>query len=232
MLQFPPPVAEETSSGGFYDLDRAARLALVPCSTLAHWVAAGVVTPSRRIVAPDNRIVAEGFSFADLGYLHLLRHLRKHDVPLEDAVRFLVSAFSRFGSPGPKWKDARVFLEGSGKRRRVYLHLPDEYETTLAKPDHASQRVIDTFLGEAFIKLRERADSVLIPPDLLDDIEIDPRVADGMPVVAGTRIETAVVRDLARTMPEKRIVEMFPFLRRKQIRSAVRYEESLDKRAA
>lgn len=233
LLQFPRimPVkrharVDSESDNSIYTSDQAARLAKVHPSTLAYWVGAGVVTPSRTLVDEAGQIVAEGYSFEDLGYLRVLRYLRVQGVPLHDAVEALVPLMERFGPPSPKWRTARVYVYG----KRVYSEQPDGYGVTHVR-DGGSQRLEETFFGDLFKRLRDRADSVLIPPEYLDDVEIDPHVASGMPVVRETRVPTAVIRELADTMKPTAIIKRFyPFLTIHQIKSAVGYERYLDRR--
>ena len=229
LLQFSTRATSLGDDHSFYDMRQAARLASVPPSTLGYWIHHGVARPSRRVVGPDKQVVAEGFSFSDLGYLRLLRHLRGHGIPMEDAVGLLVHLMDRLGPPSPKWRDARVFIDG----KRVYVNQPDDWETTQAQRRGGGQRLFETFVGEAFTQLKDRADSVLVPNEYLEDVEIDPNIADGMPVIRDTRVETAVVRARARGMSPHEIVKRhYPFVTPQQVDSAIRYEEYLDTRAA
>lgn len=213
----------------FYDYAQAARLAMVSPSTLRHWISIGVVTPSRAFEEGGKPRV--GFSLADLGYLHLLRHLRKHGVPLEASVELLYHLIARFGAPGPAWRKARLLAKG----KHVVAFLPDEWRVTAAipGPEGAGQKVIEAFFTEVVEQLQERPDAILIPSEFLDFIEMNPNVEGGAPIIRGTRVPTAVIRDLTdKTSVEHVMSHTYPFLSVDQIRTAQAFEEYLDKRAA
>ena len=220
---------------GFYDSVEACRLTRVPPSTLQYWVRVGIVTPSRRVVDAQSRVVREGYSLEDLGYIRLLHHLRQQRdgrrVPTEDAVRFLRAMLDKLGPPGPAWAEARVFVEGN----RVYLWEADEWETVEARAvghgEAALQRVVDTWFGDAFLNLRDSADSILIPPDLMSHIEINPQVMDGAPVIRGTRIPTQTIRRMVKALPKSEVLASYPFLSPTQVDAALEHEQYLDRAA-
>ena len=224
-------IAPRPGSAGFYGPADACRLTRVPQSTLQYWVRVGIVAPSRRVVDAHAKEWRSGYSLADLGYIRLLHHLRNHGVPTESAVRFLTVMLDKIGPPGPDWADVRVWVDG----KRVYLAEPGGWDTMEAqRPTSrraALQRVADTFFGDAFIGLKDSADSILVPPELLEHIEINAEVIDGEPVIRGTRIPTRTIRRLAMTRSIPEILEMYPFLTRDQVKSALEYEQYLDRAA-
>jgi uncharacterized protein (DUF433 family) len=194
-------------------------------STLSHWVGAGIVTPTREILNPEGGQIERGFSFSDVAYLRILRHFREEGVPMEYAVDALVHLQERFGPPGPRWRLARVFVDG----RRIYAHQPDDWATTLATRGGGGQKVGETYFTDVFRDLRDRADSILIPEEFLDTVEIDPSVAGGLPVIKGTRMPTEVIRDLGRNLTPFEISKRFGFLSSTQIEGAIGFESYLDR---
>ena len=225
------PIESRPGDSGFYGPVEACRLTRVPLSTLRYWVKAGIITPSRRLVGAQTRVCRDGYSLADLGYIRLLHQLRTRGVPTEDAVRFLNAMLDMIGPPGPSWAEVRVWVDG----KRVYLFEAGEWATMeaqrLTRRGAALQRVADTFFGDAFIGLQGSADSILVPPELLEHIEINAEVIDGEPVIRGTRIPTRTVQKLASARSTSEILEMYPFLTCDQIKSALEYEQYLDRAA-
>jgi len=217
---------------GFYETRMAARLARVPSSTLGHWVSEGVATPSQQVVDARGDVIEKGFSFSDVAYLRLLRHFRVKGVPMENAVDALIHLQDRLGPPGPAWRDAKVFVHG----RRIYAYRPDQWGTTLSTRRGGGQRVEERLFGELFPELRDTADSLLIPSQFLEDIEINPAISGGLPVIRGTRIPTSAIRALAEEKSQITIGrEIYPFLQRRQVKQAIEFEFYLDegeKRAA
>jgi uncharacterized protein (DUF433 family) len=216
---------------GFYAPAEACRLTRVPPSTLQYWVRVGIVSPSRRVMDPHGQMVRDGYSLADLGYIRLLHQLRSRGVPTENAVRFLTAMLDKIGPPGPTWGQVRVWVDG----KRVYLAEPSAWGTMEAQRpaghNAALQRVADTFFGGAFIGLKQSADSILVPAELLEHVEINAEVVDGEPVIRGTRIPTRTIQALASTRSTAEILEMYPFLTCDQVKSALEYEQYLDRAA-
>jgi uncharacterized protein (DUF433 family) len=219
----------EDDDDSFYAFQQASRLSLIPKSTLGYWVVHGVVAPSRRLVAPNNQIIAEGFSFADVRYLGVLRFLRSKAVPLEYAVDVVRHLIERFGPPGPRWKNAVV----GGGRREVYAYAEDEWGTTLVVKGGGGQTFIESLRPSIVLAIKEASrspDAILVPAEYYDFVEINPRVAGGMPVVRGNRVPTAVLRAMANDMPVARIAKnVYPFLTVNQIDRAVAFEHYLDR---
>ncbi len=219
----------EREDESYYSLADAARLALISTSRLKRWIAIGAATPTQRIVTPKREIVASGFTLADVGYLHLLRHLTNDgSVPLDHAVRLLTHFIARFGPPGSKWRDAVVGRGGPG-RSRVVAYAPDEWLATLAIPgkEGAGQRyfnLLDKLLPDGVT-----LESLLIPVEFLPYVEINPKKADGQPVVRGTRIRTEVVRAVADRYGLRAVTEdYYPHIPEESVYPVIRFEKYLD----
>ena len=137
----------------------------------------------------------------------------------------------KIGPPGPSWAEVRVWVDG----KHVYLSEPDEWKTleaqTLSQHEAGLQRVVDTFFGDAFMHLKGSADSILVPAELLEHVEINAQIVDGEPVIRGTRIPTRTIWQLARSRSSSEIVKMYPFLTQRQIKSALEYEQYLERAA-
>ena len=228
MLDFPSPTVVDTDDS-FLELDEAARLALVKERRLARWVSIGVVTPSRRLVDTKRRVLDEGFSLGDVGYLHLLHHLRTQNVPLRTAVEVVYHLFDRFGPPGPKWREASVHVTPEG----VVGFAPDEWSATLAIPgkEGAGQKLALEVLG-TIIDPEITLERLLIPAEFLDDIELNSRKENGFPVIRGTRLRTSTIRRLADLHGTDVVIrDYYDHITPKNIEACRRFEEYLDKAA-
>ena len=219
----------DSADESYLSLPDAARLALITTSRLKRWIAIGAVTPSQQIVTPDRETIASGFTLADVGYLHLLRHLT-HDgsVPFDHAVRLLAHFIARFGPPGPKWHEAVVGRGGPG-HPRVVAYAPDEYLATLPIPgkEGAGQRYL-AVLG-SLIPDGVTLESLLIPVEFLPYVEINPRKEGGQPVVRGTRIRTEVVRAVVAKYGLRAVTEdYYPHIPEDSIGPVIRFENYLD----
>ena len=76
--------------------------------------------------------------------------------------------------------------------------------------------------------MKTRADALLVPRAYAGDVEIDPLVKSGMPIVKGTAMETSLVRKLRETMSEAEIAHSFPVLKPHRIKGALAWEHYLD----
>ncbi len=221
-----------TSDGTFYSLKEAARLAGITRARLRRWVRMGVATPSRELTTADSRRLAEGFSLSDVGYLHLLKHLVEKGVPFERAVLTLHHFFKRFGPPGPQWREAIVSFRSSPEGKQVVAYAPDEWLATLAIPgaEGAGQRFFD--LLEDLLPVGVSLESLLVPKEYLSFVEIDPRKADGLPVVRGTRIRTSDVRVVAERYGVTAVTQdYYPAIRPEAVGRVIEFEHYLDRAA-
>ena len=222
-----PAVEDET----YFPLNDAARLACVTSSRLKRWIRLGVATPTQRIVAPGQEVLTTGFSLADVGYLHLLRHLVNEGLDLDHAVRILYHFMGRFGPPGPKWHDAIVGRGGPG-RAGVVAYAPDEWLATLAilGPEGAGQRYFN-LLG-SLLPAGVTLESLLIPAEFLPYVEINSMKEDGHPVVRGTRIRTDAIRAIFDRYGRRAVTEdYYPHIRCESIDPSVEFELYLDNAA-
>jgi len=208
---------------GFYTPAEAARIAQVPAWTVNDWKNDGIVVPSAGWIG-EKHILHTGYTFETVVYLRLIRIFREKRITLLEAVKALKIIKNRFGGPSSKWASIKIFADSGD----VYVYGPnDSFETTVATRHH--QRVAEFFFGEEFIKLKERADALLIPTDYLDFVEIDPSYQNGLPLVFGTAVLTSTIHNFRQQgYTYKDIVEMYPFITRSNIIGADKYEGYLD----
>ena len=108
---------------GFYSTRQVSRLARVPLRTLYDWKARGVIAPSVRVVDAKGG-VEEGYSYADLAIIKLLRALRVKQLNLRSIVIALRHLYDRFGAPSkPDWSNAHVYIIG----KNVFAQKPDNW---------------------------------------------------------------------------------------------------------
>ena len=207
---------------GFYSRKEAARLARVPLATVSLWGTKGIVVPTSRWIDEDDREI-QGYSFEGLVYLRLVRLLRTQEFPMRAVVDSVNHLRDVFGSPGPKWEQARIFSYG----REIWVAHKDTWGVTSAS--RRGQKAAQVLLGPEFASLKQRADALLVPGDFARYVEVDPSIRNGLPVVRKTTIQTATIHRLHRTgLTYKRIGEYYPHLSRNQIVRANRFEQFLD----
>lgn len=218
--------AAESTLAASYTRSDASRISRVPLHRLREWDRERIIFPTVLVHSEDE--AGFQYSFESLVYLRLLRMLREppESISLFKAVNALREIDDRFGPPGSRWADARIFKQGPD----VFVERPDTWEVTAAT--RANQRAATILFGDAFALLRERADALLIPERFQATVEIDPLGRSGMPVVRGSSLRTSTLYAFrARGLSYHAIHEYYPHLTTKEIRSAVDFERMLDARA-
>ncbi len=211
-----------TNDHGFYTTAEASRIARVPQWTVNAWRREGVVVPSVEWTSEEGKSES-GYTFETLVFLRLIRMLREQRISLLHAVEAVDSLRKRFGPPGVNWADARLFTQNG----RVFACKQDEWQTTMA-PSH--QKVFETLLfEEEFAGLKDRLDSLLVPKEFAKFVEIDPSIRNGLPIVINTTIPTNVIHNLRQQRYRyEQIHAMYPFITRRTIIGADKYEDFLD----
>ena len=212
-----------TAWQGFYSTSQVSRLARVPRSTLYAWRAKNILQPSVQILSGDQA-VDEGYSYADLTIIKLMRALRADKLDLRSVGIALRHLFDRLGPPHQGWHDAHVYIMGN----KVFAELPDEWETTAATK--FGQKVETRVFGELFPILREQEEkgSILVPAEFSQYVEINPGIMGGQPVVKDTRVPTAVLATLAdkgRSLSE--LANLYAPIEHQAIKAAIDYERAL-----
>ena len=216
------PTGGNGSSLGFYTSAEASRIARVPQWTLNSWRREGVVIPSAEWVDEQDK-THRGHTFETLVFLRLIRMLREKRITLLESVKAVKSLRDRFGPPGKRWAEAKIFAEHGV----VYVYDRDEWQTTVATRGH--QKVADSLFGDEFARLRDRADALLIPNQFMYHVEIDPAIRNGLPIVLYTSVLTSVIHSF-RQQGHKydEIHDMYPFISKRTISGADKYEGFLD----
>ena len=211
---------------GFYSPAEAARLARIPRRLLADWRRAGIIFPTIEVQINDEP-VEQGYTFASLIYLRLLRMLRENKIPLLGSIKALRALEYRFGPPGEGWANARIFVY----RREIVGFQPDEWQFTSVS--RGNQKIADSLFGDEFAALKDRPDSLLVPKEFQPFVALDPTVRDGAPTVIGTTITTGVLHRLLQRLHKlEEVHASYPDIALSQIAGAIRYEEFLDAAAA
>lgn len=209
---------------GFYPTAQVSRLTQIPIRTLYNWKERGIIRPSVYVMDND-RVVEEGYSYADLTLIKILRALRDDQLDLTSAGIALRHLYERLGPPNKGWADADVYIIG----RRIYAHKLDEWDTTAAT--QFGQKVETRAFGDLFRELREQEEegSILVPQEFGAYVEINPDVMGGEPVVKGTRVPTAVLAVLkakGKTIAE--LARLYSPIPKLTISKAIEYEDFLD----
>ncbi len=209
---------------GFYSTPQVSRLARVPLRTLYDWKSRGIIRPSV-LVKDNDLVVLDGYSYADLTIIKILRALREDQIDLSSAGIALKHLWERLGPPSRGWADTHVYLVG----KRIYAEKQDEWETTAAT--QFGQKVEPRVFGDLFQELKEQEEegSILVPKDFRAVVEINPEVMGGQPVVRGTRVPTSILATLkSKGKSIKELARLYTLIPKGNIQKVIAYENFLD----
>jgi uncharacterized protein (DUF433 family) len=213
---------------GFYTAAHVSRLTGIPSSTLYLWRERGIIRPSLQMMDHD-KVTAEGYSYSDLTLIRILKALRDKNLDFKAAGDALRHLYARLGPPSKGWAQERVYVvEG-----RIYADRPDEWEVTDATG--LGQKVAEVMFGDLFEELRdlEEGASLIVPTEFRKDIQIDPKVMGGEPVIRGTRLPTAtVVTMLGKYKSLTKLAQLYKPIPRRKLEQAIEYEKRLDEKTA
>ena len=211
---------------GFYTVMHVARLTGIPTTTLYAWRGRGIIRPSLQVMEGD-KVTAEGYSYADLTLMRILKALRDKKLDFNSAGNVLRHLYRRLGPPSKGWANEHVYVvEG-----HIFVERPDLWEITA----DAGQKVSQVMFGDLFEDLRdlEEGASLIVPTDFRRDIQIDPKVMGGEPVIRDTRLPTAtVVTMLDKYKSIEKLAALYKPIPRARLEQAIEYERYLDKRIA
>ena len=212
---------------GFYSIGDVARLAQVPTRTLYDWQQRKIIKPSLEFKEDGGR-AEQGYSYADLVMIRILRALREDKIDFTSAAIAIDHLFARLGPPSRGWADAHVYFQG----RRIYAWKPDAWDVTEATA--MGQKVETRVFGDIFPKLRriEEGFSIVVPEKYWGHVDIDPRVKDGQPVVHGTRIPTSALASLAKRLWSPRRIAQAYGIAIETVKKVLDYERRLDMASA
>ena len=210
---------------GFYSTRQVARLAGTPVSTLYNWKKRGIIAPSVQLVDEDGQVVEEGYSYADLTIIRIMRVLRKGQLDLTSVGVALRHMYERLGPPSEGWSDANVYIVGN----KIFAERSDEWQTTSATG--FGQKVETRVFGDLFPSLREQEEegSILVPRNYAAYVEIDPGIMGGQPVVRDTRVPTSLFPTLlAKGKSIDDLSRLYYPIPRETIEKTIEFERFLD----
>jgi len=213
---------------GFYSSSQVSRLAGVPIATLYEWRKRGIIRPSLQLLQ-GGLVADEGYSYADVTLIRVLRSLRERRLTFDSAGKALRHMYERLGPPSRGWANERVYVVGN----RIYVDRPDEWGATDAT--ELGQKVETVLFGDLFEELRELDEgaSILVPPQFRKYVQINPEVMGGEPVVRDTRLPTSVLRTMLRKYKSvDRLASLYRPIAKEAIEKALEYESYLDRRTA
>lgn len=209
---------------GFYTPAEASRIAQVPQWTVSSWRRAGIVIPSIEWIDEQEKSHF-GHTFETVVFLRLIRMLRDKRITLIESVKAVKKLRERFGHPSEKWARIKIFVDGKDV---IVNDESDGWDSTVATK--ANQKVAEFFFGLEFAHLKKRADALLIPNQFLEFVEIDPSIKNGLPIIFDTSVPTSLIHNFRKQgYIYNEIQEMYPFIVRKYIIGAEKYEAYLDK---
>jgi uncharacterized protein (DUF433 family)/DNA-binding transcriptional MerR regulator len=208
---------------GFYTIPDVSRLAQIPQRTLYQWQQRGIIAPALSVEEGSRTV--HGYTYAQLTIIRIIRAVRTRRLDFKAAGTALMHLYDRFGSPDEGWADQQVYIVGS----TIYADRPDDWEVTSATA--GGQRVEQRLFGDFFEELRglEEGESILIPAEYREHVDINPDVMDGEPVLKGTRIPTRMVAALSgagRSVSD--IARMYGGMTKRTVEKAIAYESFLD----
>lgn len=214
------PTAATSEAHGFYSFAEAARIARVNRSLAASWRRDGIIGPTVEWINEDG-VKELGYDFEGIVYLRLLKMLRDSGISLGRAVDGILDLTKRFGPPGQRWADARIFSDHGV----IYVHSKaDRLGTTTGR-----QIVGDPLFGPEFAQLRDRADALLVPRRYQKHIEISPTIRNGLPIIRETTIPSNIIYKLRKKgLTYKAIQQSYPIIPLERLRGADHYEKFLD----
>lgn len=230
VIQFPVSEARvtEPSWDGFYSLSDVSRLAEVPIRTLNEWRLREILVPSV-ILRTGNR-VDEGYTYADVTIIRLMRVLREDRINFDSAQRALKHMYDRLGPPSKGWSGQRVYFHG----RNIFVEGQDGWPVTDAT--QLGQTVATLLFGELFEELRDldEGSSILIPKKFRKYVTIDPHIMGGEPIIRGTRLPTSMLGALVKRGESiTGVVKLYASVVSPQyIRQGIAYEQYIADRAA
>ena len=228
IIPFPRATTYMAEWQGFYSTPQVSRLARVPLSTLYSWKERAVIMPSVEVVDKDGYVVEEGYSYADLTIIKIMRALREDRLDLSSVGVALRHMYERLGPPSEGWSDANVYIVGN----KIFAEKSDEWHTTSATG--FGQRVATRLFGDLFPLLREQEEegSILVPRDYSEYVEINPSIMGGQPVVRNTRIPTSLFPTLlAKGKSMDDLIRLYYPIPRETIEKTVEFEKYLDSAA-
>ena len=213
---------------GFYSTSQVSRLARVPLSTLYSWKERAIIVPSVEVINEHGDVVDEGYSYADLTIIKIMRALRVDRLNLTSVGTALRHMYERLGPPSRGWSDANVYIVD----KKIFAEQSDEWETTSASG--FGQKVETRLFGDLFPLLREQEEegSILVPRDYSAYVEIDPSIMGGQPVVRDTRIPTSLFPSLlAKGKSIDDLIRLYYPVSRETIEKTIEFENYLDRAA-
>ena len=213
---------------GFYSTSQVSRLAKVPLSTLYSWKERAIIVPSVEVINEHGDVVDEGYSYADLTIIKIMRALRVDRLNLTSVGTALRHMYERLGPPSRGWSDANVYIVD----KKIFAEQSDEWQTTSASG--FGQKVETRLFGDLFPLLREQEEegSILVPRDYSAYVEIDPSIMGGQPVVRDTRIPTSLFPSLlAKGKSIDDLIRLYYPVSRETIEKTIEFENYLDRAA-
>lgn len=208
---------DETNIIGAFSEEQAARLSGVSLNQLRRWDSDGFFTPSFRASQPHvpyGRI----YSFRDIVSLRVLNDLRnRKKIPLQH-LRQVSEKLSHLGDA--KWSAATLYVLG----KRVVFEDP---RTHRRHEVVSGQHVLDIPLRVVIASTKQAISELNSREDQVGKIVQFRFVSQNEPVIAGTRIPVASVRDFAESgYSSKQIIREYPDLTEADIRAALAFKIS------
>jgi uncharacterized protein (DUF433 family) len=223
---------------GIYARPEAARLLKVTPSRLRRWVRGYTYWyPShgeRRegsqppVVQPDLPIIKGtiALSFVELMELRVVRALVSHGLSLQHVRRAAQLASHAFGTAHP-FAARRVFTDGRSIFTTLAADVPELVELSRKGVKQLiAGGVLEPFLEEIDFDVDSSLAERWWPLGRQEPVVLDPRVAFGAPVIAGTRVRTATIAGMAHRASPDAIADIYQIDGR-AVEAALKFEKAL-----
>lgn len=200
---------------GVYSSRLAAKLAGVSLRQLRYWVQKALIVPGSYDAPSRGRDL---FAYTDIVQARVIGHLREQ-LPLQRITKAITWLRGEMQSEGD-WHTKTMVTDG----KDVFVLLGPHEAETYSAVMQPGQGVIKIFLGDVAEELT-RAGEML---GLGDQLEANPAVLGGTPVIRNTRVPTSLIHRLIfEGMSRREIKEMYPGIDEGAIAAAEEFEQQL-----
>jgi uncharacterized protein (DUF433 family) len=207
-------VVVETIDQGLYSAKVASRIAKIRYQNFQAWAKANLLHPTFQI--KWDKKTESIYSYYDLLLIRLVKRLRDRGFRTK-VIKVALNTVSTMAGGDPNaWIRSTIVVDANV----IVAFLSEKPEWNPVAASKGPQRMEVIFFPELMDELKRE-----LIPERFKNIEIDPQVLSGTPVIKGTRIPTALVYSIKVDGGDPK--EAYPNLNNDQIADAISYEEFL-----
>jgi uncharacterized protein (DUF433 family) len=207
-------MAVETLGQGLYSARVASRIAQIRYQNFQAWSKANLLHPTFQI--RWDKKTESIYSYYDLLLIRLIKRLRDRGFRTK-VIKVALDTVTTMSCGDPlAWTRATMVVDANV----IVAFLSDKPDWNPVAASKGPQRMDVVFFPELMEELKKE-----LVPERFRNIEIDPQVLSGTPVIKGTRIPTALVHSI--NMDGGDLKEAYPNLTDDDIADAINFEEFL-----